>query len=200
MTDSRIAETRANPRRAVILRHAIETFAQAGFRNTDVQVIADRASVGKGTVYRYFGNKEDLFWAAAYDVLVRLENCMFSAVEQVEDPLEALHMQARAHANFFQQNPSYLEIFVQHRAEFRGNVPQLHKEYHEQMISRTARLVEQGIASGQIRPADPRGIVISLGTVLYGTIMFACHVEEHYSLLELTEQSVEYFLRGIRAD
>ena len=86
----------ANPRRALILRHAIATFAHGGFRNTDVQVIADRAGVGKGTVYRHFGSKEELFWAATYDVLTRLDRCMFSAVEGVEDPLEALHALSRA--------------------------------------------------------------------------------------------------------
>ena len=143
------AET--NPRRALILRHAIETFARGGFRNTDVQVIADRAGVGKGTVYRHFGSKEELFWAATYDVLTRLNGCMFSAMEGVEDPLDALHALSRAHADFFEQNPSFLEIFVLHRAEFRGTVPAPHKELHEQMIGRIVKIVEQGIAGGQIR-------------------------------------------------
>ena len=55
-----------------------------GFRGTDVQVIADRAGVGKGTVYRYFRNKEDLFWAATYEVLMRLERHLEAAMEGVE--------------------------------------------------------------------------------------------------------------------
>ena len=200
MTDLNTAETDLNPRRALILRQAIETFAESGFRNTDVQVIADRAAVGKGTVYRYFGSKEELFWAATYEVLVLLQEYMFADIDDIDDPLEALRALGRAHANFFQQNPSFLEIFVLHRAEFRGTVPPLHKEYHEQMIGRIVRLVEQGIARGQVRPADPRGIVISLGAVLFGTIMFACHVADQYSLTELSELSVQSFLRGIRAD
>ena len=50
-----------NPKRALILKHAIETFAREGVRHTDVQVIADQAGVGKGTVYRNFDSKEELF-------------------------------------------------------------------------------------------------------------------------------------------
>ncbi len=192
--------THENPRRAAILQHAVEVFAQNGYRNTDVQVIADQAQVGKGTVYRYFGTKEELFWAATYDVLVRLKERMFGAIEGIEDSLEALRTMARAHANFFQEHPSFLEIFVLHRAEFRGTIPQLHKEYHEHMISSTVEVVERGIARGEIRRLDPRGVVISFGSVLYGTIMFACHVADRYTLAELSEQTVESFVRGIRAD
>ena len=44
----------------VILEMAMRTFAELGYRATDVQVIADRAGVGKGTVYRHFKSKEDL--------------------------------------------------------------------------------------------------------------------------------------------
>ena len=45
-------------KRLAILEQAIHTFAEQGFRDADVQLIADRAGVGKGTVYRYFGNKK----------------------------------------------------------------------------------------------------------------------------------------------
>ena len=55
-------------KRQAILEQAIRTFAELGFRGADVQVIADRAGVGKGTVYRYFHSKEDLFWATTYEV------------------------------------------------------------------------------------------------------------------------------------
>jgi hypothetical protein len=41
-----------------ILRVAMEVFADEGFHGADVQVIAHRAGVGKGTVYRHFGDKD----------------------------------------------------------------------------------------------------------------------------------------------
>ena len=51
-------------RREQILDAAAEVFAQHGYRNTDVQFVADALQVGKGTVYRYFPSKEALFLAA----------------------------------------------------------------------------------------------------------------------------------------
>lgn len=194
------SETQLNPRRAVILKQAIETFAQEGFRHADVQVIADRANVGKGTVYRNFASKEELFDAATYDVLARLGEYMFAATEGIDEPLEILFALGTAHTRFFELNPSYLEIFVQNRAEFRGTVPERHRELHEQMIGRTVQVVERGIAAGLIQPADPRSIVMEMATVLYGTIMFGCYVQDEFRLSELGERALRSFLRGISID
>ena len=46
-----------------ILQVATQVFAAKGFRNTDVQEIADLLRIGKGTIYRAFGTKEELFFA-----------------------------------------------------------------------------------------------------------------------------------------
>ncbi|GIP38991.1 TetR family transcriptional regulator [Paenibacillus sp. J31TS4] len=43
-----------------ILRASLELFAERGFDGTTVPMIADRAEVGAGTIYRYFENKEAL--------------------------------------------------------------------------------------------------------------------------------------------
>ena len=74
-----VAVERQQAKRDHVLEHAIEVFAAQGFRRADVQVIADNAAVGKGTVYRYFGSKEDLFWAATYRVLEHLWESLHKA-------------------------------------------------------------------------------------------------------------------------
>jgi AcrR family transcriptional regulator len=183
-----------------VLGHAIEVFAAQGFRRADVQVIADNAAVGKGTVYRYFGSKEDLFWAATYRVLEHLRESLHKATGVAQRPLEALRAAGVAYAEFFLAHPSYLEIFVQNRAEFRGSIPDSHREFHEQMIVTFQRIVEAGIAAGEIRPVDPRKTIISLGSLFYGTVMFGCYVENDFTLVDLIKHTMESFLRGIRVD
>src|SRR5580765_6447819 len=48
-----------------ILDVAAVLFAKRGYQNTDVQVIADTLCVGKGSIYRRYSTKRDLFLAAA---------------------------------------------------------------------------------------------------------------------------------------
>ncbi|OHB73815.1 MAG: hypothetical protein A2V70_12795 [Planctomycetes bacterium RBG_13_63_9] len=182
-----------------ILDQAIRTFAEVGFRGADVQVIADRAGVGKGTVYRYFGNKEDLFWATTFEVLEQLDRHMLQAMEGIEGAAEKIRAACVAHGAFFEANPQHLEVFVQDRAEFRGAAPQSHLEYHEKMIARFAKIFEQGVADGEFRPMDTRKAVVSLGGVLHGTTFFHCYSKIDQTLTEMSEYAVDIFLRGIRA-
>lgn len=186
-------------KRQAILEQAIRTFAELGFRGTDVQVIADRASVGKGTVYRYFHRKEDLFWAATFDVLLRLERDLFGATEQVEGACAKIHAAAIAYANFFESNPHYLEMFVQDRAEFRGTGPESHREYHQEMVRRFEEVLRQGIETGELRPVDTEKTTHTLGSLLYGIVVLGCHLTS-LSAMQLTEHAIELFLQGIRTN
>jgi AcrR family transcriptional regulator len=180
-----------------ILRESVRVFAANGFRGTDVQEIADRAQVGKGTVYRYFGDKQSLFWASAYWVLEQLHLRLADAARTNGGALSKLRASCRAYAEFFDENPDYLEIFVLDRAEFRGRAPERHLELHARMIGEFSEIVQQGIASGEVRPGDPRSIVWSLGSALYGSVLFAGYSRLEQSIVELAEQSTEVFLRGI---
>ena len=47
-------------KRDAILQAALELFAERGFHGTAVPLIAQKANVGAGTIYRYFKDKENL--------------------------------------------------------------------------------------------------------------------------------------------
>ena len=49
-----------SPKREAILHAALELFAEYGYHGTTVPQVAERATVGAGTVYRYFDSKEAL--------------------------------------------------------------------------------------------------------------------------------------------
>ena len=183
----------------MILDQAIATFAEDGFRNADVQAIADAAQVGKGTVYRYFGNKESLFWATSMAVLQRLTSQLMAAIEPLQSPLEKLRAAAAAYAGFFQADPRYLEVFVQERAQFRGRVPEDHLNYHEELFDRFGEILQRGIELGEFRDLDVRKTLISLNGVVYGSVVWACYAMDDRPLTERTLHAVDIFFEGIRA-
>lgn len=184
-------------KRLAVLEQAIGLFAEEGFRRADVQMVADRAGVGKGTVYRYFGSKEDLFWAAIYAVMERLEKHLRVAVDAAADPESKLRAAGLAYAEFFESNPRYLEIFVQDRAEFRGKAPELHLEYHQNLVEHFSQIVADGVAMGQFCPLDPRATIRALSSMLYGAVVFHCYVRDQRGLVAHTANCLEIFLRGI---
>jgi len=186
-------------KRLAILEQAIRTFAEVGFRGTDVQVVADRAGVGKGTVYRYFRSKEDLFWATTYEVILRMERCVDEAMESVEGPFAKFRAAAAAHAKFFQDHPEFLELTIQDLAEFHGSGPESHHEHHEKLIRKMGEILQQGIDAGEIRPVDPQYTTVGLGSLLYGAAILGCHLKS-VDVRQMTEYAVDMFLQGIRPD
>src|SRR5215469_11714539 len=54
-----------NVTEARIIEAAVQLFAQYGFKGTSTRDIAELANVNEATLFRHFGRKADLFWAAA---------------------------------------------------------------------------------------------------------------------------------------
>src|SRR3978361_1918768 len=57
--------TKADQTKAVILAAARERFAESGYEGATIRAIAADANIDPSMVMRYFGNKEQLFAAAA---------------------------------------------------------------------------------------------------------------------------------------
>jgi len=71
--------------RKKIIQAAIECFSIAGFDRTRMDDIAERAELSKGTLYLYFRNKEDLFYAICQNSITELNDQMSKLFKRKED-------------------------------------------------------------------------------------------------------------------
>jgi AcrR family transcriptional regulator len=96
-----------------ILAAASQLFATHRFHEARMEDIAAAAEVGKGTLYRYFKDKEELYLAllehAAQGLLERLE-CTLSGIQGAREQLEAV---ASALISYFDENPHLFDL-IQH--------------------------------------------------------------------------------------
>ncbi len=86
---------------ACILKTAERLFAAGRYHEVTLDDICKEAGVGKGTVYRYFKDKEDLFWQVILSGLDELVESVQEVQEQEQDPGEGLRRVARCIADFF---------------------------------------------------------------------------------------------------
>ena len=105
--------------------------------------------------------------------MLRMEQCVDEAMEAAFGAC-ASSAPRPPHARFFQDNPEYLELTIQDRAEFHGTGPESHREHHEKMIRKMGEILEQGIDAGEIRPVDPQLTTIALGSLLYRAAILGC--------------------------
>jgi AcrR family transcriptional regulator len=154
-----------------ILCAALQVFAEHGFANTDVQVIADRVGVGKGTVYRHFGSKEGLFLACARHSRQWLTQQVDAAADEVSIPLEQLRKGMYAFLSFFDAHPQVVELLIQERAHFRGQQQPTLFERKPETQERWHAVFQKLIDEGTIRDLPLEQIEEAISKFVFG-IMF----------------------------
>ena len=197
---------KAEKKQRDILKNALNVFAKEGYRNTDVQVIADLAGVGKGTVYRHFGNKEQLFLATAKDCVERLGRFVEQELGSEENVPQLIQEQgtpgllrliARACALFYQKHPQTVEIMIQERAEFRESVFPTHLMFRAETRAGLDQILEQAMESGELRKIDVQQTTNAFGDLIFGSVVNGCLEGGRGKLVERVEQAVEILLTGL---
>lgn len=124
---------RGQQKREEILEAALELFAERGFHGTAVPLVAEKAGVGAGTIYRYFESKEALVNALyqrekqrMLDALLRDFPFQSSAREQFRSFFIRMSHYAKAHpraVRFMElhHHAPYLDA-ASRELEERGNV------------------------------------------------------------------------------
>ncbi|MFI5382346.1 MAG: TetR/AcrR family transcriptional regulator [Tepidisphaerales bacterium] len=153
-----------------ILCQSIEVFARLGYRNTDVQLIADPLRIAKGTIYRYFPSKEKLFLAAVERGVRQLDVYIHVAVDREGDPLRKIVVAVKAYLEFFDSHPELVELFVQERSEFRDRHKPIYFQVGEENEAVWRAMIQGLIDSGRLRHMPAERVKRVMGGVLYGTM------------------------------
>ncbi|OEH92949.1 TetR/AcrR family transcriptional regulator [Bacillus solimangrovi] len=80
-----------NERQAKVIEAAKKSFSMFGYKATTVDQIAKIAGVGKGTIYTYFSNKEELLQAIVRTLVSEMRETADNAVEPDKSFSENLH-------------------------------------------------------------------------------------------------------------
>ena len=90
----------AAAKHARILQAAVELFTERDFHQVLMDDVAERAAVGKGTVYRYFPTKEELYFVTIFEGWDRLGKELEALVQRhrpLQDTLEQVTRQVLAY-------------------------------------------------------------------------------------------------------
>ena len=180
---------RSVTRKEEILDAATMLFAEHGYADTDTQLLADKLQVGKGTLYRYFQSKRELFLAAVDRGMRRLCEHIDRSIAEIDDPPERIAQVVRLYLGFFAEHPELAELLIQERAQFKDRKKPTYFEYREANRERLRSLYRSYIAEGQIRDMPVDRILDVLGDLLYGT-MFTNYFSGRQTSLEVQAQDI----------
>ena len=187
-------------RREAILDAASRLFAECGFADADTQQLADILQVGKGTLYRHFPSKREMFLAAADRVMRRLQEHVEASLEGVEEPLEQVRRGIRAFLEFFAGHPEYVELIVQERAQFKDRDKPTYLEHRERIIERWRELYRGLIAAGRVRPMPVERITDVVAAAIYGAMFLNYSSGRSGAFAAGADEIVDVIFFGILSD
>ncbi|AQS04150.1 TetR/AcrR family transcriptional regulator [Clostridium beijerinckii] len=178
-----------------ILTAAIEVFLGSGFSKTNMKDIADKAQIGKGTIYEYFKNKEDLFLKALeydhrnliieFNEEINKEESFFNKFMKLIETSKNISEKKIGRINYYSIF-EISELSAKSQCELRNVL----KDMKEDMKNVMYHILEKGIDEGKVKDSE-----IELDFVIdamAGMISFHCHkicYENNYSDEQIEEEN-----------
>lgn len=192
-----------------ILETAREVFFRDGFVDANLDEVAQRAGVAKGTLYRYFESKADLYVAVlAHNGDLFAERMRRVRAEAGPDAAEQIRRIKRFYLEHWTANPEYFQIFwaVENQAVIGDLPPSAEAQVTrlwEECLEVVAASIEQGIEQGLFVECDAWEVANVLWTVANGLIQTE-HVSARRRLRRIRlerifDDAIELLLRGMRA-
>ncbi|MDU2064022.1 MAG: TetR/AcrR family transcriptional regulator [Sporomusaceae bacterium] len=144
-------------KREQILDAAYTVFSQKGYHRATVDEIIALADTGKGTVYNYFHNKEQLFYTLVTERSRPFEEAAKKIVESARDPLEKIKILIRLYLEFYVKNADLWRVFMHEMRGFSSSVSlsekqcDKYRECFKATISLLEKVLEEGIEKKAFR-------------------------------------------------
>jgi TetR/AcrR family fatty acid metabolism transcriptional regulator len=182
-----------------ILEAAARVFAREGFHNAKIGDVAEEAGVAHGTVYLYFGGKDDLLISIFRENLEELVEYVGLEIEKETNAEAKLRRMISLQIELIETNSELAELML---VEF----PQTGKFLSNSVIhdlaayiDMVANILKEGVAEGAFDDSIDVNVV---ATVIYSGIQGIATrwilEEMKYPLKKVAKEISEVFLSGIK--
>ena len=183
-----------------ILRVAASEFARLGFDQANINVIAEQAGIGKGTIYLYFENKRDLFLEMLRSIAQAQLTVIRAAIAQEGTLQQRLERLFRAFAHLAEEESDNFNVYMSalygvNRA-FQAEATKLLRDY----VAVIAFMLEQSQARGEIRSQHIEATALMVLSLTESYVLSAKVLgQAERELVQQAENVAHLILHGIGA-
>ena len=198
--DRKKIEARIEQRKSQILDAATIVFSEKGYNRANTDEIAKKAGVGKGTLYRYFKDKKDIFFSVVDRGLSKLKEKILKGVEKAEDPLKKIENAVKSYLSFFEENKNFVGMLIHEQSSFRKRITRRYFEHYYGNVDRIKQTFKSGIEQGLIKKMDMDRLISVYASMLNGLIYMWQFEGRRYSLKDKAPIVTKIFFTGIIKD
>ncbi|NOZ46120.1 MAG: TetR/AcrR family transcriptional regulator [Chlorobi bacterium] len=175
-------------KRTAILKATLELVVKNGLHATPMAMVAKKANVGAGTIYRYFRNKEALMNELYSEIKKKLGDALKKDINK-EDQVKVSFKKFWVNIfYFFIQNP--LEFRFIEQCEYTPFVTDATKKENEKHYSVIFEFMNDGINKGVLREMNSELML----SIVYGMLVSVANIHLNKKLLienDVMEQAIQ---------
>ena len=151
---SRSERTNGVTKRERIIATACSLFAKKDFHTVSMDELADRAAIAKGTLYNYFGSKEDLYFSIIKTKLQSLLQVLRTHSGNRRDPVGDLRAYMNLLSLFLLKDSNFFILWKKEESRKNRLLVGDCREMEDQMKRLLRDILSRGIQAGTFRRLD----------------------------------------------
>lgn len=153
-------------KRDIIMQAALERFVRYGYHKTTVDEIARQARVGKGTIYFYFKNKEDIMQTLVDRELTKGFVAITEATMDEPSFTQRLRKVIRISIEYFHQNDLVSKVMAQDPDVVLSVISDKNREFQKLSISGIKAILDEGRKRGEFREVNSEKVGYIMDSLL----------------------------------
>jgi AcrR family transcriptional regulator len=184
-------------KREEILAAAVAEFAHRDFHEVLMDDVAARAGVGKGTLYRYFPTKEELFVAAVLRELSESHTEHLSTVDEAAPLRDVLERTVSRMVEYFDGKEEILTLLQRYEHRLPAADAAVMQQRRAEVLDAVAGALARNVRAGLLRRIDTRLAAEMLLGMVRTAVLYR---REHGGDLDhTTREIVSLFLDGVHS-
>ena len=184
-------------RKKLILEEAARLFSAKRFDEVLMDDIAHQAGVGKGTIYTYFADKEELYFAVVFEGIRRLNEQLQRKANRQQNPEQELRRIVHAIVSFFSQNRFFFRLMSQEDGKSEGGRGKNRKRWREErriQLAAIETVLQNGAEEGVFSVENPKVETAILRDMVRSVMIHA----KGMSVEAMVDTIMRLFLQGVR--
>lgn len=182
-----------------IMREAASEFARLGFDQANINIIAEQAGIGKGTIYLYFENKRELFLAMLRHIAQEQLTVIRAALANNGSLQQRLERLFQAFAHLAEEESDTFNVYMSalygvNRA-FQEEATKLLRDY----VAVIALVLDESRVLGQIQCNDVEASALMVLSLTESYVLSAKVLgQSEQVIMRQAEQVAQLILEGMK--
>lgn len=179
-------ERASDERKEKILEVGINEFASKGYENANINIIAKKAGISIGLMYKYFSTKEDLFITCIQRGMSILDDAVDEILKSDDKLLTKAEKLIRTTCQLSQKDANYVKLYNEITSERNSEkAMEFAKAIEGETSKKYVKCITDALANGDVRQdMDPRLFAFFLDNLLT-SLQFSFTCDYYRNRLEI---------------